>query len=112
MDTAEVIAGSGGGAGRGVWDTVTATGGAPADAADPPEELPDDPVENLLAGHPYLLLLRCRSMSHRREKTLPQLGHRWVPLWMCRWCWRDPGCLKILPHSSQLYRPIASGVRL
>ena len=33
------------------------------------------PVENLFAGHPYLLLLRCLSMSHRRLKTFPHEGH-------------------------------------
>jgi hypothetical protein len=46
--------------------------------------LPDDPMLKRFAGHPYLLLLRCLSMSHRRLKALPQDGHRWVPRWMCR----------------------------
>ena len=41
--------------------------------------LPVDPMLNLLAGHPYLLLLRWRSISHRRLKALPHEGHRWVP---------------------------------
>ena len=85
---------------------------------------PAPPPLNLLAGQPYLLLFRCLSMSHRREKawkvvgrlidyshavmfssTLPQLGHLWVPLCMCLWCCRLPGCLNSLPHSSQEYRP-------
>ena len=30
---------------------------------------PAPPPLNLLAGHPYLLLFRCLSMSHRREKA-------------------------------------------
>lgn len=37
--------------------------------------------------------------------TLPQDGHLCVPLWMCLWCWRLPGCLNNFPHSSQEYRP-------
>ena len=71
--------------------------------------LPVDPMLNLLAGHPYLLLLRWRSISHRRLKAFPHEGHLWVPRWICRWCCNEPGCLKILPHSSQVYRPIPSG---
>ena len=71
--------------------------------------LPEDPILNRLAGHPYLLLFKCLSISHRRLKALPQDGHRCVPRWMCRWCWSEPGCLKILPHSSHVYRPMPSG---
>ena len=41
------------------------------------------PVENLFAGHPYLLLFRCRSISHRLLNTFPHDGQRCVPLWMC-----------------------------
>ena len=44
----------------------------PAPPALPPPleepELPADPVLNRLAGQPYLLLLRCRSMSHLKVK--------------------------------------------
>ena len=45
---------------------------------------------------------------NKRDKggfTFPQLGHLCVPLCMCLWCWRLPGCLNSFPHSSQLYRP-------
>lgn len=31
--------------------------------------------ENLFAGQPYFDLFKCRSMSQRREKALPQEGH-------------------------------------
>ena len=89
--------------------------GATVAAPEEAEEaalLPADPALKRLAGQPYLLLLRCRSMSHLLLKAFPQDGHRWVPRWMCRWCCREPGCLKILPHSSQLYRPMASGVQV
>ena len=51
-------------------------------AADPDPDDPADPVEKRLAGQPYLLLLRWRSMSHRLENAFPQLGQRWVPRWM------------------------------
>lgn len=44
--------------------------------------LPAEPVLNLLAGQPYLLLLRCLSMSHLLLKAFPQEGHLWVPRWM------------------------------
>ncbi len=83
----------------------------PEETEEDPALLPADPALNRLAGHPYLLLLRCLSMSHLRLNAFPQDGHRWVPRWMWRWCCREPGCLKILPHSSQLYRPMASGVQ-
>jgi hypothetical protein len=43
-----------------------------------------------LAGQPYLLLLRWRSMSHRRLKAFPHEGQRCVPRWMWRWCWSEP----------------------
>ncbi len=43
---------------------------------EPPLLLPADPVLNLFAGQPYLLLLRCLSMSHLRLKAFPQDGHR------------------------------------
>jgi len=49
------------------------------------------PPENLLAGQPYLLLLRCLSMSQRRLKAFPHEGQRWVPRWMWRWCCSEPG---------------------
>ena len=71
--------------------------------------LPVLPMLKRLAGQPYLDLLRWRSMSQRRLKALPQEGHRCVPRCMCLWCWSEPGCLKILPHSSQVYRPMPSG---
>ena len=37
------------------------------------------PPENRFAGHPYLLLLRWRSMSHRRLNAFPHDGQRCVP---------------------------------
>ena len=37
--------------------------------------------------------------------TFPHDGHLWVPLWMCLWCCKLPGCLNSLPHSSQEYLP-------
>ena len=79
-------------------------------------------LENLLAGHPYLDLFKCRSISHLLEKawnilgeilggpeihwvTFPQDGHLCVPLWIWRWCCKLPGCLNSFPHSSQEYLP-------
>jgi len=37
-------------------------------------------LENLLAGHPYLDLFKCRSISHLLEKAFPHDGHLCVPL--------------------------------
>ena len=63
---------------------VMTAGPPPPDPEDP--VLPAEPVLKRLAGQPYLLLLRCRSMSHRRLNAFPQDGQRWVPRCMCRWC--------------------------
>ena len=51
----------------------------------------------------------CSCITDLRLKAFPHEGHLCVPLWMWRWCCSDPGCLKNLPHSSQLYLKCEGG---
>lgn len=55
-------------------------GRTPRDIGWPSSGMGEPVAENRFAGHPYLDLFRCRSMSHRRENAFPQVGQRWVPL--------------------------------
>jgi len=86
----------------------------------------------LFPGHPYLLLFKCLSISHLRLKGFPHEGHLekavsesgmlnmklievlylWVPLCICLWCCKDPGCLNTFSHLSQMKWPWPSAPML